>query len=223
MEQEDKNKVEAILFTTGRFMELEEIAKVCGIGSVGYVKEILDALLQEYATKQGSLSIVQDGTKYKLNIKKEYGFLANKLVSSSEFDHPTTKTLAIIAYKQPIMQADVIKIRGNKAYEHIHVLKENGLVTAEKSGRTRILKLTAKFYDYFDIVDNELREKFVAKEQEVRQKIEVEKHVAEEKRVKKQEKRKAMVEEFLTSEVKKPVHQHQEAIKEDSEVVADVP
>lgn len=156
---EDKKKVEAVLFTVGKFITIEEIAKACNIGSVGYVKQIIEELKKEYETRETSLQIIQEENKYKLNIRKEFGNLTNKLVSETEFDAPTTKTLAIIAYKQPMLQAEVIKIRGNKAYDHIKVLKEAGLITAEKSGRTRLLKLTPKFYDYFDVMEHELRSK----------------------------------------------------------------
>ena len=158
--EEDLKKVEAVLFTTGRFMDIEEISKACGIGSVGYVKELIEKLKQEYSKRESALTVYEDGDKYKLNIKKDYGYLANKLVSSSEFDNPTTKTLAIIAYKQPVMQAEVIKIRGNKAYDHVQRLLESQLITSEKSGRTRILKLTQKFYDYFDTAEEKFREEF---------------------------------------------------------------
>lgn len=166
---DDKKKIEAILFTTGKFMDVEEIARVCGVGSVGYVKQVLEKLKKEYEEKDSSLQIVQERNKYRLNIKKEYGLLANKLVSSSEFDAPTTKTLAVIAYKQPVMQADVIKIRGNKAYDHIRQLKEDGLVTSEKSGRTRILKLTSKFYDYFDTAVDSVKQVFKDVEEKVKE------------------------------------------------------
>ena len=46
------------------------------------------------------------------------------------------------------------------AYEHIAKLKEMDLITSEKSGRTRLLKLTPKFYDYFDVAEEGLKEKF---------------------------------------------------------------
>ena len=81
-------------------------------------------------------------------------------------DKPTQETLAVIAYKQPIMQCDVIKIRGNKAYDHVKTLVEQGFITNERSGRTRILKLTEKFYDYFDVVDDTLKAKFSEAENE---------------------------------------------------------
>ena len=80
----DKHKVEAILFTTGRFMSLDDIAKVCEIGSVGYVKELLEELKKDYEQRDSALTIVQQEDLVKLNIKKDYGYLANKLMSDSE-------------------------------------------------------------------------------------------------------------------------------------------
>ena len=69
--QEDKNKVETILFTTGRFIGLEELGRLAGIGSLGYLKEVIDELKKGYETKNGSLQITEQGSKYKLAIKKE--------------------------------------------------------------------------------------------------------------------------------------------------------
>ena len=173
--QEDLNKIEAVLFTTGRFMNIEEISKACGIASTGYIKEVLQKLKEGYEKRSSSLVLTELDGKYKLNIKKEYGYITNRLISSSEFDNPTTKTLAVIAYKQPVFQAEVIKIRGNKAYDHVHSLLESGLITSEKSGRTRILKVTQRFYDYFDTAENKVKEEFnkikeaIDKKQDIRE------------------------------------------------------
>ena len=152
-----KKRIEAILFTTGRFMDVNEIATFCGIASAGIVKQALEGLKKDYEGKDSSLSILEENGKWKLNIKREYNYLTTKLVSSAEFDKPTQETLAIIAYKQPVFQAEIIKIRGNTAYDHVKMLRENGFITTEKSGRTRLIKLAPKFYDYFDIVEQELK------------------------------------------------------------------
>lgn len=162
--QEYKNKVEAILFTTGRFLTLEEISSFCGIASLGYLKQILGELKEEYQKKNGALEILNENNKWKLNIKKEYLYLTEKLLTTAEMDKPTQETLAVIAYKQPSIQADVVNIRGNKAYDHIKKLKEEGFITAEKFGRTRLLKVTNKFYDYFDVIEDNLKSKLEAKE-----------------------------------------------------------
>ncbi|MBI4448149.1 SMC-Scp complex subunit ScpB [Candidatus Woesearchaeota archaeon] len=155
-----EKRVEAILFTTGRFMAAEEIAQLCQIGSIGVVKEALEKLRKEYETKDSALTVYEENNKFKLSIKKEYNYLTSQLLNNTELDGPTQETLAIIAYKQPILQAEVIKIRGNKAYDHIKILKDQEFVTSEKSGRTRLLKLTQKFFDYFDVVQDQLKNKF---------------------------------------------------------------
>ena len=155
----NKHKVESILFTTGKFMTVEEIAKICNL-DMNLVLQILEELKQDYSKRDSALELQQDSSKYKLNIKKEYGYLTNRLVSTKELDNPTVKTLAVIAYKQPVLQSIIIKIRGNKSYDHIKSLVEQGLINSEKHSRTRLLKLTPKFYDYFDTAAEEVKNKF---------------------------------------------------------------
>jgi len=155
-----RNKVEAVLFTTGKFLTVNEIAELCEIGSIGFVKEALEALKLEYEQRNGALEVLNEDNKWRMAIKKQYLYLTEKLLNAAEMDRPTQETLAVIAYKQPVFQSEVIKIRGNKAYDHIKSLVEQSFIVSEKSGRTRILKLTEKFYDYFDVVDDTLKAKF---------------------------------------------------------------
>jgi segregation and condensation protein B len=157
--EEETRKIEAILFTLGRFTDLEEISRLTGIGAVGFIKEALLKLKADYEKRESALYISNQGGKWKLNIKKDYLFLTEKLLTDAELDKPTQETLAVIAYKSPIFQSDIIKIRGNTAYDHIKVLKELEFITAEKSGRTRILKVTGRFYDYFDVTAEEVKKK----------------------------------------------------------------
>lgn len=154
-----RNKIEAILFTTGRSLSLQEISQLSGIGSIGILKQALEQLKNEYNSRNGSLEIVNENDKWKLNLNRNYLYLTEKLLNDAELDRPVQETLAIIAFKQPVLQSDVIKIRGNTAYDHIKILKDENFVTSDKSGRTRILKLAPKFYDYFDVVDDTLKSK----------------------------------------------------------------
>ncbi len=167
--QDIKKKVEALLFTTGSYMNTDEIARLCSIGSVGIVKEAIQELQKEYQEKDSAITIFKENDMFKLGIKKEFNYLTSQLLSDCELDHPTLKTLAIIAYKQPIIQAQVIKARGNGAYDHMKILKDHGFITAEKYGRTRLLKLAPKFFDYFDLVEDQLRSKFEGVSEELTQ------------------------------------------------------
>ncbi|MFH1066264.1 MAG: SMC-Scp complex subunit ScpB [Nanoarchaeota archaeon] len=169
-----QNRVEAVLFITGSFMTLEDIGKSAGIGSEGsrnsvsgspsqsslsIVKEAVEKLKVSYDERNGSLEIIENEGRYKIALRKDYVHFSTKLLSNTELDRPTQETLAIIAYKQPILQSDLIKVRGNGAYDHIHNLKDANFVISEKFGRTRKLKLAPKFYDYFDIAGDMLKSK----------------------------------------------------------------
>ena len=74
---------------------------------------------------------------------------------SSEFSKAEQETLAIIAFKQPIKQSVIIKIRGNKAYDHIQKFAGLGLIKKKKTGHTNELSLSEDFYDYFGVVEGE--------------------------------------------------------------------
>lgn len=152
-----KKQIEAILFTLGKFVSIDEIAKYLNLNSSEEVLKALQHLKNDYEQKDSALILHQQDNLFKLNIKKEYSFLTNKLLSTTEMDSPTIKTLAIIAFKSPVQQSEIIHIRGNKAYDHISNLINSGLISTEKYSRTKLIKLTSHFYDYFDISEKELK------------------------------------------------------------------
>ena len=87
-----------------------------------------------------------------MDVSHEHVGIVNRLATgSAEFTRAEQETLAIIAYKQPIKQSVVIKIRGNKAYDHINNFAGRGLIVKRKEGHTAILTLSDSFYDYFNL------------------------------------------------------------------------
>lgn len=158
--EDTKNKVEAILFTTGKFLSIEDISSLIAISSLDQIKDALNSLIQDYNSKNSSLQIIQQGNQYKLTLKKDYLYLTIQLLHDTELNKPLQETLALIAYKQPVLQSLIVKMRGNTSYEHISKLTELEFISSEKHGRTRLIKTTPKFYEYFDVIDNELKEKF---------------------------------------------------------------
>jgi len=168
-----KGVLEAVLFITGRFMAPEETLPYCH-NSLEEIKNALKDLKKDYEQRQTVLEIFHENEKWKLGLKRSYNYLTSNLISSTELDRPTQETLAVIAYKQPITQSEVIHIRGNKAYDHISKLKELDFIVSEKFGRTRLIKLTQKFYDYFDIPDNQLKQEFQKIESKIIESLEKE-------------------------------------------------
>jgi segregation and condensation protein B len=119
-------------------------------------EELLDALLalqKDYTSGESSLMLVQEGDLWKLTVREKYMELVRKITPHTELTKTVMETLAVVAWKQPITQSEVIRIRTNKAYEHIDELEKMGFLIKEKYGRTFLLKLTQKFFDYFDLRD----------------------------------------------------------------------
>ena len=151
-----KRKVEAVLFASGKFLEISKIAEMLDLGSVGIVKKAIEELKEEYSRKDSAIEILEQGGSYRMHIKPDFIPFVKDLMTETEFDRPTISTLAIIAWKQPILQSRIVKIRGNTAYDHLKFLEEKEFVTRKPHGLTKIVKLAPKFYEYFDTNQQEL-------------------------------------------------------------------
>jgi len=148
-----KKQVEAILFSAGRKIEIEEIAKLVEANEAS-VKKVLQQLKTDFEKGEAPIMIVEEGNAWKMTVREEYLGTVRKITPYMEFSKTLMETLAVVAWKQPILQSDVIKIRTNKAYEHITELENMGFLAKEKHGRSFLLKLSQKFYDYFDLRDD---------------------------------------------------------------------
>jgi len=163
-ETESIEKVEAALFISGRFLNTEELVKLTDINSM-MMKEILHRLEKKYSS--GVIRIIKRNESWKMDVTEKYHYLINRLATGNvEFTKSEQETLAVIAYKQPIKQSVVIRIRGNKSYDHIKKFRELGLVNAKKEGHTLILSLSEEFYEYFNVHKKDGREILKEKDEE---------------------------------------------------------
>jgi segregation and condensation protein B len=148
-EKENEEKIEAALFIAGRFLNLQDLIMLTDINPI-MLKEILMKLEKKYLNS--AVRIINRNNSWKMDVAEKYNYMVNKLATgNTEFTKAEQETLAVIAYKQPIKQSVVIKIRGNKAYDHIHKFLELGLVTSKKAGHTNDLLLSEEFYEYFNV------------------------------------------------------------------------
>jgi len=146
-----KNQVEALLFSSGKAMEEEQLASLTGAEKKA-VKGALKALQKEYGSRDTALKLFSEETSWKLLVKDEHVPLVRRIVADTELSRATMETLAVIAYHQPnVLQSRVVELRGGNAYEQIAELERLGFVTKEKEGRSYGLKLTERFFNYFDV------------------------------------------------------------------------
>jgi len=106
------------------------------------------------------LMLIEEGEFWKLNVRDPYVSIVRKIVTETELPKGVLETLAVIAFKYPILQSDLIKLRTNKSYDHLAELEAAGYVSRQKHGRTNLIKLTEKFFKYFDLTEEKLKDQF---------------------------------------------------------------
>jgi len=154
-EKEDLKTLEAVFFVSGRFLSMQELISLSELNPI-ILEGLIEKLKEKYEGSDSAMEIIQKNGSWKMDVKKEYSYIINKLATgSAEFSKAEQETLAIIAFKQPIKQSVIIKIRGNKAYNHVKKFAELGLIKKKKTGHTNELSLSDEFYDYFNVNEEE--------------------------------------------------------------------
>ena len=155
-----KKRVEAILFAVGKEITTERLASLCSL-EVKEVNKVVKTLINEYDQKENALKIEKREQGWKLTVKDEFIPLVTNLVSSTELEGALMETLAVVAWKYPIVQSEIVRLRGSGAYEHMRELVEQGFIEKERFGRTYKVKLTKKFFEYFDLPSEEAKKAFL--------------------------------------------------------------
>ena len=155
-----KRIIEAALFISSRPLKLEELAKIAGIASLGHVKDLLEELREEY--RERGIEIVENVDGWYMQVKNEILPMVAHLTPYSDLSEGHRRTLALIAYKEPIKQSEIVRLQGNKAYSYLRFLENKGLIKTKKVKRTRLVYLTKAFEQYFGEDKEKIRERIIA-------------------------------------------------------------
>lgn len=147
--------LEAVLFTTTDPLTFEELQKLTK-SRKDELQKLLNELSQRYSSEDYGIKLSDIGG-YKLVVKNEYTGNVSNLTPHSDMSRGLLRVLSIIAYHEPIKQADIVKVIGNRTYEYVKELHERGLINIEKKSRTRLLTTTPRFEEYFETKKDELK------------------------------------------------------------------
>ncbi len=145
-------KLEAALYVAGRPLNIKILGSIIGTRSKRKVRVLVDLLLASYQKRNLALELSElKGERFVLQLKPQYVPHVKRLAIRPLLSKGPLKTLAYIAYRQPVMKTKVISVRGSHAYNHLKELKTLNLITTETFGRTKIIKTTDAFADYFNL------------------------------------------------------------------------
>lgn len=150
--------VEALLFSTDEPLPAKKIAQLLGVGDAGDAKRHIDTLNESYERQGASFRIELIANAYQMLTLPAYSPWVNKLHKAradSRLSAAALETLAIIAYKQPVLRADVESIRGVSVGDLLVRLREANLIKivgrAEEIGRPLLYGTTRKFLEVFGL------------------------------------------------------------------------
>lgn len=144
-------KVEAILYLKGQPVPVKELAALTQSDRRS-VEAALGELTADYIDRDRALEIVETPAGYGLQLRAAFGSLLENLIPA-ELGVGSLRTLAAIALKTPILQTELIELRGSSAYQHVQELVEGGFIRKRRQtdGRSYWLEVTDKFHQYFQI------------------------------------------------------------------------
>jgi segregation and condensation protein B len=150
--------VEAILFATDSPLPPGKIAQVGELPGARVVRAAVATLNERYEQMGCAFRIDEIGGGFQMLTQSQYHDVLERLTkarSESKLSQAALETLAIIAYRQPILRADVEAIRGVASGEVLRGLLEKGLVKivgrAEVIGRPMLYGTTRKFLEVFGL------------------------------------------------------------------------
>ena len=150
-----RKKVEAILFVYTKGLSEEKILEILKKKfKVKIRKEELERIIKEinedFYNIGSAIRIKKIGEKYYLTIEEDLQkFFVKEMLP--ELPSSLLKVLAIVYKKQPIKQSKIAEIIGNRAYEYLKELEKLGFIRRFKIGKYYYVKLTEKFYKYFEV------------------------------------------------------------------------
>ena len=150
--------LEALLLATSHPLTAGRLADLMDLSATKPVRQAIKDLNAQYEESHRAFRIEQVAGGYQILTLPEFGEQLKKL-HQREVDAKLTKaaleTLAIIAYKQPILRADIEAIRGVACGETIRSLMEKRLVNiagrAEEPGRPILYGTTKRFLEIFGL------------------------------------------------------------------------
>ena len=154
-----KNIIESLLFVAEEPLSPERIRKLVGPVEAAEIHQALAALQADYDSRRGGFFLSEVAGGFQFRTRPEYTAWIRRLLDPKpvRLSKAALETLAIIAYKQPVIRTDVEHIRGVDCGGVLRQLLERKLIRVlgrkEIAGRPLIYATTKRFLETFDLKD----------------------------------------------------------------------
>jgi segregation and condensation protein B len=149
-QRRDLALLEAALYVAGRPLDLKTLFSVLRTRSAVKVKRLAKMLTDDCKVRGSALEVLElADERFVLQLRPEFTPQVRRLAIRPLMSSGPLKTLAYVAFRQPVSQAHVVLVRGSHAYGHVKQLEELGLIAKERAKRGCVVRTTEFFADYF--------------------------------------------------------------------------
>lgn len=152
-----KNIIESLLFAADEPLTIDRLKKIITDAQPQELREALDELEADYEARQGGFYLKEVAGGYQIRTRPDYKDYIKRLLQPrpQRLSKAALETLAIIAYKQPVIRSDVEHIRGVDCGGVLRVLLERQFIRVlgrkDIPGRPLIYATTKRFLEVFDL------------------------------------------------------------------------
>ncbi|MBI5197381.1 MAG: SMC-Scp complex subunit ScpB [Nitrospirae bacterium] len=152
--------LESLLLVSGEPLSTERMREVLEAADKKTIDRLMSDLQKEYEGREGGIRVVQVAGGYQMVTPADHSLWVRRLKkskTSQRLSKPSLETLAIIAYKQPVVKAEVDEIRGVDSSGVIKGLLDKRLIKImgrmDAAGRPLMYGTTREFMQYFGLKD----------------------------------------------------------------------
>ena len=153
-------RLEALLFAAPAPLTMRKLQQLAGDVDGAELRDALSSLAAHYEASERAFVLEEIGGGFQLRTRSELSGLLARLGrkrSAEKLSPAALETLAIVAYRQPVLRADVEKIRGVASGEVLRTLVEKGMVRvagrADVPGSPLLYGTTPTFLELFGLRD----------------------------------------------------------------------
>ncbi|MEM7816445.1 MAG: SMC-Scp complex subunit ScpB [Candidatus Aenigmatarchaeota archaeon] len=143
--------LEAALFITEKPLSIEKLSEILNIEKEKTI-ELIEKLKSRYSSEDFGIELSEIGG-YRLVVKPKYLARVRKLTRHADLSRSLLRVLSIVAHYKEVRQADLVRVLGNRVYDYVKKLEEMGFIKTEKVSRTKMIKLTKRFEEYFGVIE----------------------------------------------------------------------
>ncbi len=157
MEKQLKFIIESLLFASGKPLPARDIQRCLPDEEFSEIVKTLSTLRREYDAMNRSFGLKEVAEGYQIRTKPDYAPYILRMAkrSSARLSSAAMETLAIIAYKQPVIRQEIEQFRGVDTGGILRTLLEKNLIRImgrkHLPGRPLIYGTTRKFLEVFDL------------------------------------------------------------------------